>query len=177
MDTTVCERQRCTPFLWLRSAGIGLQSLEPNELQRKLTEEIYAKVQKLARAKECKWIKSSGFAELDRRCHSGLRLLRQIIYTNLRKANLCCQIFRNTGSSFKAFQIIKSKSNHLRLYAGSLSGSLFYATRWCAVAGMSALRGYRLPVTIASVPGTPRVPGLPPGWAPVLWSLLLSLIL
>ena len=53
--------------------------------------------------------KSSGFAELDRRCHSGSSMLRQIFYTNLRKANLCCQMFRNIGSFLKIVANLSDK--------------------------------------------------------------------
>ena len=41
--------------------------------------------------------RSSVFAELDRRCHSGSSRLRQIIFTNLRKAYLLHRTFRNIG--------------------------------------------------------------------------------
>ena len=53
-----------------------------------------SKVQSLDSKKMQMNYKSSDFAELDRRCHSGSSRLRQIIFTNLHRT------FRNVGDSF-----------------------------------------------------------------------------
>ena len=82
--------------------------------------------------------RSSVFAELDRRRHSGSSRLRQIILTNLRKAYLLHRTLRNIGIFF-------FKSNQIyRAFIFDVSGSFIYAfsspALSCGLAGISAFQ-------------------------------------
>ena len=100
-----------------------------------------SKVQKVRKTLQMN-SKSSDFAELNRRCHSGSSRLRQIIFTNLRKAYLLYRTFRNIGNLLSQ---VKS-SNWSLIYkalSSKLSGSFYlHLALWHlssnALAGISA---------------------------------------
>ena len=85
--------------------------------------------------------RSSVFAELDRRCHSGSSRLRQIIFTNLRKAYLLHRTFRNIGDLL--FQVKSLSRNQIyRAFSLMYLGLSKYAFSFPALsysqAGISA---------------------------------------
>ena len=67
--------------------------------------------------------KSSDFAELDRRCHSGSSRLRQIIFTNLRKAYLLHRMFRNIGNLLHQVKSL-SRNQIYKAFILDVSGSI-----------------------------------------------------
>ena len=92
--------------------------------------------------------KSSVFAELDRRCHSGSSRLRQIIFTNLRKAYLLHRTFRNIGDLL--FQVKSLSRNQIYrafslMYLGHSEYAFSVPALSCGLAGISAFQ--RLPTS------------------------------
>ena len=63
--------------------------------------------------------KSSGFAELDRRCHSGPLIYSVRLSVQIYERHILAVKLSVMSDSFKAFQIFKVKSNLTRLYAVS----------------------------------------------------------